>query len=255
MRGRGGGYAVWRLQPDGTLTRPLLSGRVITIDGPLGPITLYQVPVMGIMPAGYTTPIFKVDSPDAWGERIHLAPAGNFSGIGGGMRVVLGEGGVTGVAWQESDNRLIISIATDGGGWLEAWDFDDSSAVDWPSQWPTNPVPPKTPCPDDASFNHCLDTVTTLPGTTLIAYTETDSMQTRTELIVYDTESGTELLRVLVAENPAFVKQLHASDTQVVVSLMTYRDLRYEYLSPIVVKVQTGELDTGPVDGVTTIVP
>jgi hypothetical protein len=210
--------------------------------------------MIGRIAEGFTTPIFKVARPDAWGERVHLAPAGNFNSVGGGIPVLHGEGGITGVAWQESDNRLIVSVATDGGTWLEAWDFDDSGA-DWPSEWPTNPVPEGTGCPDDESFNDCLDTVTTLPGTTLIAYTETNSERTLTHLVIYDTEAGTELRRILVAEFPTFVKQLHASDTQIAVSLLTYRDLRYHYLPTLVVDIETGSVREMPLGGVTTIVP
>ena len=251
-RGHGGGYSVWRLRPDGTVTRLLQTD--FTIDGPLGPITLYQVPSIGRLVDGFTTPIFKVASPDAWGERVHLAPAGNFGGVGGGIPPHF-DGGITGVGWQEIDNRLIVAIATDGGAWLEAWDFDDPIPVHWPSEWPTNPVPPNTPCPDDPGFNHCLDSVTTLPGTTLIAYTQTDASRTITSLIIYDTATGAELHRVLVAQQPAFVKQLHASDNEVAVSLMTYRDLRYQYLPATVVDVETGATHTLPLGGVTTIVP
>jgi hypothetical protein len=254
-RGRGGGYFIWRLEPDGTLTRPLRSGKDFTIDGPLGPITLYQVPEIGTIIEGYTTPIFKVVSPDALGERVHLAPAGNFSGVGFGIPRRLGQGGITGVGMQVPDNRLIVAVATDGGTWLEAWDFDDPVPVDWPSEWPTNPVPQDTPCPDDETFNHCLDSVTTLPGTTLIAYSETDSAGTLTNLIIYDTETGNELRHVPVAQYPTFVKQLHASDAHVVVSLMTYRDLRYQYLPTVVINAETGAMRELPLGGVTTIVP
>jgi len=252
-RGKGGGYFIWRLQPDGTLIQVLRTDR--TIDGPLGAVTLYQAPVIGKIAAGFTTPIFKVAREDAWGERVHLAPAGNFNGVGGGIRVLHGEGGITGVAWQESDNRLIVSVATDGGTWLEARDFDDPVPVDWPSEWPTNPVPEGTACADDESFNHCLDTVTTLPGTTLIAYTETNSERTLTDLIIYDTETGTELRRIPVAEFPEFVKQLHASGTEIAVSLMTYRDLRYQYLPTQIIDIEAWSAREIPWGGVTTIVP
>lgn len=254
-RGLGGGHSIWRLQPDGTLTRPFRSGVDFSIDGPIGPITLYQVPLIDSFVEGYSTPIFKIVSPDAWGERVHLAPAGNFSGHGGGVPARYDEGGITGAGWQVPDNRLIVAVATDGGGWLEAWDFDHPSAVEWGPEWLNNPVPPDTPCPDDDGRNDCLDMVTTLPGTTLIAYTETDAGRSLTNLIIYDTETGTEVRRMLIAEEPNFVKQLHASDTHVVVSLMTDRDLRYQYRPTVVVDSETGAVQELPLGGVTTIVP
>lgn len=250
-RARGGGYSVWRLEPDGTLTQPLRTD--FTIDGPVGAITLYQAPVIGEIAETFTTPIFKTGSGDAWGERLYLAPAGNFSGVGG-IGLLHGERSITGVGWQESDNRLIVSVVGDRANWLEAWDLDDPIPVDWPSEWPTNPVPPNTPCPDDEDYNRCLDSVTTIPGTTLIAYTETDSRQTLTHLIIYDTETGTEIRRVHVAEEAA-VKQLHASETQVAVSLISYRDLRFQYEPTVVVDIETGAIQTLPVGGVTAIVP
>jgi hypothetical protein len=250
-RGQGGGYTIWRVQPDGTLTPVLRTD--FTIDGPLGAITLYQAPMIGVITDGFTTPILKVARSDSR-ENVVLAPAGNFNGVFGGLAMRL-VGVITGVGWQESASRLIVSFNSDGGGWLEAWNFDDTPPVHWPSEWPTNPVPPDTPCPDDDGFNHCLGSVTTLPGTTLIAYTETDAWRTATSLIIYDTEAGKELTRVLVAEEPTFVKQLHASDTEVAVSLATYRDLRYQYLPTIVIEVGTGEQRSLPAGGVTTIVP
>ncbi|MBU1865162.1 MAG: hypothetical protein KKE89_02010 [Actinobacteria bacterium] len=251
-RGKGGGYVIWRLKPDGTLTNLLRTD--FTIDGPLGAITLYQAPVIGEIAPGHTTPILTTSGAEPF-ERILLAPAGNLGGAGLGIPFRTAEGGITGVGWQESDNRLIVAVGTDNGGWLEAWDFDDPIPVNWPSEWPTNPVPPDTPCPDDPSFNHCLDSVTTLPGTTLIAYTETDSLQSMTNLVIFDTETGTEVRRLLVAERPTAVKRLHASTTQVAVSLITYPNVKYQYVPTIVLDVETGTTETLPVGGVTTLVP
>jgi hypothetical protein len=251
-RWKGGGYVVWRLKPDGTLISLLRTD--FTIDGPLGAITLYQAPVIGEIAPGHATPILTTSGAEPF-ERILLAPAGNFGGAGIGIPFRTAEGGITGVGWQEADNRLIVAVNTDGGGWLEAWDFDDPIPVDWPSEWPTNPVPPDTPCPDDPSFNHCLASVTTLPGTTLIAYTETDSLQNMTNLVIFDTETGTEVRRLLVAERPTAVKRLHASATQVAVSLITYPGVKYQYVPTIVLDVETGTTETLPVGGVTTLVP
>jgi hypothetical protein len=251
-RGVGGGYVVWRLKPDGTLTSLLRTD--FTIDGPLGAVTLYQAPVIGGIAPGHTTPILKTSGAEPF-ERILMAPAGMLTGAGLGIPFRHGEGGITGVGWQESDNRLIVAVGTDGGGWLEAWDFDDPIPLDWPSDWPTNPVPPDTPCPDDPSFNHCLDSVTTLPGTTLIAYTETDSLRSMTNLIIFDTETGAEVRRVLVAERPTVVKQLHASATEVAVSLIANSGVKYQYTATVVLNIGTGAIETLPLGGVTTIVP
>ena len=259
-RGGGGGYLMWRAQPDGVV-------RVIARTGPIdfdrgaGKISLYQVPVIGLILSGtapgaefQATPIYVFD-PEVSPDYVRLMPLGHDDGVGSGVgHSGPGEGGFTGVGWQESDQRLIVAVASDGGGWLEAWDFGGPSPRQWPSDWPTNPLPRGTPCRDDPSFNHCLDSVTTLPGTTLIAYTETDSRQVATELVVFDTETGTELQRLQVAVGPAFVKLLNGDAAQVVVSLMTWDGARYVHLPALVVDVATGHTVELPIPGVATVI-
>jgi hypothetical protein len=53
----------------------------------------------------------------------------------------------------------------------------------------------------------------------------------------------------------ARVKRLHASATQVAVSLITYPGVKYQYVPTIVLDVETETTETLPVGGVTTLVP
>ena len=244
--GEGGGYVVWRVQPDGELTHLLRTD--FTIDGPLGAITFFQAPEMPRRAEGFTTPIFKVSLP-GFEDRLLTATAGNFSsatfGIGLGAEI-------TGAGWQESENRLIVSLVGEQGPWLAALDHDDDSGVGWPSDWPNNPLPLGVCAPDGGS-GECVGTVTSLPGTTLIAYTITDPEETRTELVIYDTRGGTELRRLLVAEAPMHVKMLHASGDTVVVSLIVVGDAGNAYAAAMTLDWVTGDVGFLPVGGVATI--
>ncbi|HAX82034.1 MAG TPA: hypothetical protein DCY40_05670 [Actinobacteria bacterium] len=247
---------MWRAHPDGTLQQVLRTDPN-GFNHQVGKITLYQVPMIGLFnsdSAPRATPIYKF-APDVLPERVGLAPAGRDDGGGGIGRFDEGSR-ITGIGWQEATHRLIIAVQDDASGWLETWDFDDTPPVDWPSEWPTNPAPPGTPCPDDDGV--CFGSVTTLPGTTLIAYTVTGAAQTTTDLVIYSTEYGAEVERVHVAEGPVFVKLIHASPIRVVLSLVEFRGGQYRYLPAVLVDIAVVNdpvTATLPIPGVTTIVP
>jgi hypothetical protein len=96
-------------------------------------------------------------------------------------------------------------------------------------------------------------------GGNLIAYTEADSRQTNTDLVIYNTEYGDEVRRLPVAESPVFVKAIHASSTRVVVSLVELVNGKYRYLPAVVIDITVVNLpvvvSTLVAPGVATIVP
>jgi hypothetical protein len=267
----GGGYVIWRAFPDGTLGW-LLSTGPIKPGGPVGKLTLYQVglidpEVIAIRTDEEPVPfvVFSLyqsrDHPDGPFLREELWMLAFYEGgIYPGFTVGLGRPDdgdrFTGAGWHGS--RVIVSIAGDRGGWLEAWEVfgdPDDYPVEQPAEWPTNPYPPGTPCPDASGHTHCVGSVATLPGTELIAYIETDSSQAATNLIVVDTETGTELRRVRVAGVTTAIKLVQAGRDEIVISPMTFNGYRWVHLPGIVIDIETGATRQLPVPGVATIVP
>ena len=253
VRESGGGGTMWRLQPDGTLVVMLHSGGD-NLEGPEGTLTLYGVEVMrGAAtedPGFGVTPILVV-GPVAGPDELWIAPLGHVFPWPG--RAPPGEGSITGVGWQEppGPGRFIVAIENDAEAWLEGWDFGFGFLDPF---FLVNPVPRGTPCRDDPRLSNCLGTVTTLPGTSLIAYTETDSQHTATEIVIYDTEDRKERRRLLVAEEPIFVKQIHASDTLIVVNLVRLFGDRCVHLPAMVIDLANDAIESLPIPGVTTIV-
>ncbi len=228
--------------------------RTGVVEFPAGGITLYQVVAMAGLAeqnsAFRVTPIvvaggspYVVQITPSWLSILW-------------PRDPLGEGIVTGVGWQDHPEdpggRLVVAVRNGGEAWLEGRYYGFGTSLPYET-W--NPVLRGTPCPDDPTRRDCLDTVTTLPGTHLIAYTETNSQRTKTDLVIFDTDSHVELIRRRVAEGTTVVKQLQASDSYVVVSLLREDGSSFTHLPAIVVEVETGTMATQPVAGVTTIVP
>jgi hypothetical protein len=247
---RGGGYLLWRAHPDGVVEELLRTGP-ITIDGPRGLLTLYQAaPVFDPLRPFVFFKTSDADESPLMPDRLgYLFRPQNGSdwppSLYGGTRI-------QGVGWQNDADRFVV-VASEGG---ETW----FSVIGIPTaqDWPSNPIPRGTPCPDDPDVYDCLDSVTSLPGTSLIAYTITDAARTKTDLVIYNTELATEVVRLRIAEAPNFVKQLHASDTQVVVSLMESDEGFYRHLPGLVVDIAVIDdpaIGTLPVPGVATIVP
>jgi hypothetical protein len=157
---------------------------------------------------------------------------------------------ITGIGWLAEPypgGQLFVAIHSDGAAWLERWTLYIGV-----SPWNVNPIVRGTPCAGDPSRTDCLGTVTALPGTTLIAYTETNPQHTLTYLVVFDTESGDELRRVPVAEAPMVVTQLHASSSHVVVNLATAGEM--SHLAALLVTVESGAIEVVPLPGMATIV-
>ncbi|MEX0825867.1 MAG: hypothetical protein WD184_03785 [Acidimicrobiia bacterium] len=252
-RQSGGGGTMWRLQPDGTLVVMLDSGGD-SLEGPEGTLTLYAVEVMrGAAtedPGFGVTPMLVVD-PVAGSDELWITPLGHV--FPWPRPAPPNEENITGVGWQEppGPGRFIVAIENDAEAWLEGWDagfgFLDPFFL-------VNPVPRGTPCRDDPRLSNCLGTVTTLPGTPLIAYTESDSRHTVTELVIYDTENRKERRRLLVAEEPIYVRQIHASDTQIVVNLVRLFGDRSVHLPAMVIDLANDAIERVPIPGVTTIV-
>ena len=251
-RDHGGGNTLWRLHPDGTLELVL---RADGSEGPNGALSIWQVENFGFedFPSYRSTPILTTDEvgsdlvwlapthpPTQWPrpypphqpETWDIAGAGWLDGPPGGL--------------------LFVAIHSGGDHWLERWTLYIGV-----SPWNTNPIPRETPCSDDPTVTDCLGTVTAMGGP-LIAYTETDSRHTITDLVIYNTDFGDEVRRFRVAESPVFVKSIHASATRVVVSLIEMVDGEYRYLPATVIDntvVNLTVVSTVVVPGVATIVP
>jgi hypothetical protein len=243
---------VWRAYPDGTSS--LLVGSASDgVESPSGLLTLYQVEDIYRLsdeePIAYVTPLL-VSHPAMVPDLVWYAPDGQATHW---PRPYLPEEGeITGIAWLAGlypGGQLFVAIHSGADSWLERWTLYIGV-----SPWNVNPLIRGTPCRDEPSRKDCLGTVTALPGTPLIAYTETNPQQTLTYLVILDTESGIELKRLQVAAAPAFVTQLHASAFRVAVNLASGTEGEIGPLPALLVDVESGAIVTLPVPGTTTIV-
>jgi hypothetical protein len=234
---------VWRAYPDGTSS--LLVGSASDgVESPSGLLTLYQVEDIYRLsdeePIAYVTPLL-VSHPAMVPDLVWYAPDGQATHW---PRPYLPEEGeITGIAWLAGlypGGQLFVAIHSGADSWLERWTLYIGV-----SPWNVNPLIRGTPCRDDPSRKDCLGTVTALPGTPLIAYTETNPQQTLTYLVILDTESGIELKRLQVAAAPAFV---------VAVNLASGTEGEIGPLPALLVDVESGAIVTLPVPGTTTIV-
>jgi len=254
----GGGYVIWRLSPDGSLEKLHDSG---DSGWSLGAIDLSRVDLLSLRlgepPTLLYTQVERIGSTDQYSDTreavVALTLGPPWEPPGNPIKLPIetpGEGGVTGLGFQETEGRLIMSTASDGGGWLSAWTADGS-----PLAWATNPIPEGTPCPDDPGFSHCLWSATTVPGTSLIAYLETDAHRNKTDLVIYDTTTGAEQHKLQIPTNGAiYVENIHASATQIVISRLTYESSAYRYLPMLLVDVETGAINELPITGIATLV-
>jgi hypothetical protein len=242
---------LWRVTPDG-------SAQVIydprDSDPPGGFLTLYGVAAITPVSAAPCA-IFTVEAPSEadpafYLDRVMLLPLDGTAVPTFVPAQTPGEGGVTGLGWLDTGSRLIMSTASDGGTWLSAWTIDGA-----PVDWPTNPVPETAHCPANEGFNHCLRSVTVIPGTDLIAYAEDDTPKRgATDLVIFDTTTATEVRRLLVTEPDTFTwtAPLAVSSTTVVVSRMRLAgedQPEWVYLPVLVYDLDTGILTELPITG------
>jgi hypothetical protein len=242
----GGGRVLWRVSPDGT------AEALYTSDGPAfgkGKLSLLGVDVVSPISEAPSAIFTKTEPHPAdpvfdW-ERVLVLP------LDGTTTPTLipvetpGEGGVTGLGWQGSTDRLLMTTGSDGGAFLSMW----SGAGD-PVAWSTNPLPEGR----DGYLK-----VTTIPGTTLIAYTEA-SWREPADLVVFDTGTGTELRRVRidVPDTTTLVKMLHAGIDAIAISRVTIEQqegsAKWVYLPVLVYDLTTGTLTEMPLVGTATLV-
>lgn len=244
------GRSVWRAYPDGTSTL-LVRSAPDDVESPSGLLTLYQVEdiyrVSDEDPIVHVTPLV-VSDPATGPDLVWYAPNGQATRW---RRPYLPEEGeITGIGWLAGlypGGQLFVAIHSGADSWLERWTLYIGV-----SPW-NNPLIRGTPCRDDPSRTDCLGTVTALPGTSLIAYTETNS-EAFTYLVVLDTESGIEQRRLQVAAAPTVVTQLHASEFGIVVNLANVTGDEIGLLPAVLVDLESGAIVTVPIPGITTVV-
>lgn len=251
---RGGGFVIWKAYSDGVVQSVLHTGPVV-IDGAYGPITLYQavlIPEFGDLTRPkvmFSTADTRPEDPPFTNDRVNiLMMTGNTLGWGIHPRE-FGGTGVSGAGWLAREELLVVVARDADASWL--------AAVGFPSQdgWPANPIPEGTPCADDPAVFDCLGTVTTFLLNSWIACTITDAAKTVTDLVVIDLDTGDEIERVRVAETPVVVKQIHAFNNRVVVSLLMRDGEGYHHLPAVMIDIGSDQIETVPVPGVATIVP
>jgi hypothetical protein len=240
----GGGRVVWRVSPNGS------AQALYTSDAPegntWGTLNLYQVdvvaPVSEALSVIFTSREPFSNEPYSWDwDRVWVLPLD-----GTAIPTLIpaetpGEGGVTGLGWQQLDDRLLMSTESDGGASLSLW----SSAGD-PLEWPTNPMEG-----EDAHLR-----ATTIPGTTLIAFAEGRFFAESVDLVIFDTETGTAVgrIHVIEADRLAAVKMLHANSQFVAVSWIRIENGKWTHQPVLIYNLATGTITELTLVGVATLV-
>ena len=162
------------------------------------------------------------------------------------------EGGISGVA--REDDRFVLSMGAEGFDWMGALAVSGESLP-----WPQNPFPYDRVWEEGDPIPGGL---TGIPGARRIAYLETtleednpDPLDVPADLVVLDTLTGDELLRVQVAGPREHRSFLHADRGRVALTRITWsEETGYRYLPVRLVDLATGEVAEIPVEGLATIV-
>lgn len=237
----GGGGSIWRISPDGSIQA------VCAADAPSGAswgtLNLYQVDIVAAMSSSPVLTLTRrepnSDEPYAWDlDRVWVLRLDATSEPTRIPAETPGEGGVTGLGWYE--DTLVMATESDGGASLSMWSVSGD-----PLPWPRNPV--------DEVEAHLR--VTTIPGTSLIAYTD-GRFGESVELVIYDLSSGAELSRVpiLDANTHSAVKLLHANRTSVAISSIAVIGGKWVHQGVLVYDLATGTLIELRLEGVATLV-
>lgn len=244
----GGGVVLWELYPNGSL-QIVVRGDGST--GPIGALSILGVEDLGQLaedfPSYRVTPIVVADPGDGpdvvWLTRIR--PPTHWP-----RPYQPEQGDIVGAGWLDGPpgGQLFVAVHHGDEHWLERWTLYIGV-----SPWP-NPAPRGTRCPDDPDLSNCLGTVTALPDTSLIAYTETDRAQSMTYVVLFDVLDGIETGRWLVAESPVVVKQLHASSGRIIVNLVHEEGDRYFHLPAWVIDIEGGDAAPLAIPGLASIV-
>lgn len=240
----GGGRVLWRVFPDGTAEALYVSE---VSDFGTGILNLYGVAVVSQI-SGAPSAIFTRTEPHpadpafSW-ARVMILP------LDGTTTPTLiperSDGGVTGLGWQDPTSALVMSSGGEGEVFLSMW-----STAGNPIEWSTNPLP--------EGWDGYLQ-ITTIPGTTLIAYTE-DVWREPADLVIFDTNTGTEVGRVRIdaADTMTLVKMVHAGSDAIAISRVTIEQqqggAKWVYLPVLMYDLTTGTLTELSLVGTATLV-
>jgi hypothetical protein len=162
------------------------------------------------------------------------------------------EGGISGVA--REDDRFVLAMGAEGLDWMGARAVSGESLP-----WAENPFPYDRVREEGDPIPGAL---TGIPGARRIAYLETtleednpDPLDVPANLVVLDTLTGDELLRVQVAGPREHRSFLHADRDRVALTRITWsEETGYRYLPVRLVDLATSEVEDIPVEGLATIV-
>lgn len=240
----GGARIVWRVTPDGNVQPTYTSEAPEGVTW--GTLNIFEVsvvePVSEAPSVIFTRREPFSNDPYSWDwDRIWVLP------LDPGATPTLipaetpGEGGVTGIGWQQLGNRLLVATESDGGASLSMW-----SVTGEPLEWPASPM--------EEEQSHL--TAATIPGTTLIAYAE-GFFDQPVDLVIFDTSTGTELRRVQILEAAAHsaVKLLHARGQTVAISPIIVDEGKWIHQPVLLLDLATGAITELTVEGVATLVP
>ena len=249
----GGGSVLWQVTPEVDVQ---LAFRATPMPDASSPPTLSLLALAVIVPLSAEPSLVFVENTNYPGGGLSLLRLWALLLDGRGEPTEIpadlpGEGGVTGLGWQPRDDRFLMATSSDGGEWFTAWDLDGTELT-----WSTNPASRDDPWPADRTCGRCVWTLATIPETSLIAYVDSTNhpQESPSDLVIYDTATGTETDRLQIADPDVWVTRLHSDGETVAISRLTWADNTYEYLPVLLYDLSTGSITELDIAGVATLV-